>query len=58
MTRVWDLYFLKGPSILYKTGLAMLKLLGYLLMIESLPGIMKVLNSAADYITDGDILVE
>ena len=56
--RVWDLYFYFGPQVLYKTGLAILKLLSYLLLPEGMHGILKCIGSLGTLITDGDVLVE
>ena len=44
--------------MLYKTGLAILKLLSYLLLPEGMHGILKCIGSLGTLITDGDVLVE
>jgi hypothetical protein len=56
-SRVWDLYFLEGPEILFKTGLSLLRLLYNELMQQDLGGIMMQLSQIVDVITDGDLLV-
>ena len=44
--------------MMFKTGLALLKLLSYILLAEHLTGIMKSLKKIGEIIKDGDILVE
>jgi hypothetical protein len=56
-SRVWDLYFLEGSEILFKTGLSILRLLYSSLIVEDLGGIMGQFGRIADTINDGDVLV-
>ena len=56
--RVWDLYFLEGFLLLYRTALAVLKLLTYMLLPEDITGIMQLLSNLSSVITDADVLVE
>jgi hypothetical protein len=56
--RVWDLYFLEGFLLLYRTALAVLKLLTYMLLQEDITGIMQLLSNLSGVITDADVLVE
>ena len=56
--RVWDLYFLEGFILLYRTALAVLKLLTYMLLQEDITGIMQLLSNLSGVITDADVLVE
>ena len=56
--RVWDLYFLEGFILLYRTALALLKLLTYMLLPEDITGIMRLLSNLAGVITDADVLAE
>ncbi|OMJ70168.1 hypothetical protein SteCoe_31926 [Stentor coeruleus] len=58
VSRVWDLFFYQGPLVLYKTGVAILKIIFYEILNEELEGIMRMLGQVGNYCDNGDILVD
>ena len=56
-TRIWDLYVMNGPVVLFQTGIALLKIVAPSLANEDLAGIMAVIGNIGSYISDGDFLV-
>lgn len=58
VARVWDYFLVKGKKALYKTGLAMLKLLEKELLRLDLAGICQLLNSLATRSINVSFLLE
>lgn len=56
-SRIWDLYVMNGPVVLFQTGIALLKIVAPSLANEDLAGIMTVIGSIGSYVVDGDFLV-
>eukprot|EP01017_Pseudomicrothorax_dubius_P030377 TRINITY_DN378_c0_g1_i2.p1 TRINITY_DN378_c0_g1~~TRINITY_DN378_c0_g1_i2.p1 ORF type:complete len:841 (-),score=191.79 TRINITY_DN378_c0_g1_i2:81-2603(-) len=57
-SRVWDCFFFEGPLILFKTGIALLKLMEKDLLREDITGMMKRLKNVNAYIHDDDQFVQ
>ena len=55
--RIWDLYFYFGDTILFKTGLSIMKILYDQLIHCDLTGIMECMSHISESITDPDILI-
>lgn len=58
VSRIWDLFFFQGPLVLYKAGVAILKIIFYEILNEELEGIMKLLGNVGNYCENGDTLVD
>mgnify|MGYP000072881744 CR=1 FL=1 len=57
-SRIWDLAFYYGPVVLFKAGVAILKLMNYLMLREELSGIMGLFNRVGNLIQDPEVIVE
>lgn len=56
-SRVWDLYVMSGPAVLFQTGIALLKTVESSLGNEDLDGIMNVIGNIGSFVNNGDLLV-
>lgn len=55
--RIWDLYHLDGFPLLFKTALAILKIVEKKIIYQELEDVFKILKNLHEYIVDGDVLV-
>ena len=56
-SRVWDLYVMSGPVVLFQTGIALLKTVEASLELEDLDGIMNVVGNIGSFVINADLLV-
>lgn len=58
VSRVWDCFFLHGIPILFRAGVAILKILSDQLINLEFDEMMKVLSTTNERILDGDVMVK
>ncbi|CAG9321739.1 unnamed protein product [Blepharisma stoltei] len=56
--RIWDWYFYKGTVVLFKTGVAVLKIVSSLLLKEDISGIMEILTNIGQYVNQDDSIIK